>query len=402
MLIVITRIDAIKEKELQEVIDYTKRSIEARLKEQNKGAKLDEIIAKIVFIPIAGKLALMHKLGQAKEALALGYDMERTGLPLVEAYLEDVLFGSSSQKANLIISANTKELESVIEMTQDTFIKEKRLLGKSHEEIAADYAKHQNDKAQITLFLEQIKQAILQSQSDMTLYFNTLFKFAHQKLSTLQSVLKRRVIDDVSYEVSKNKKLPKEERIASIIETAMKDGIVDLIRDYRYEFEKKMQSMLEWMDAKYGEFKQSEEAITFDAKAFCEAHLNALLVFKNSTILIQNMNDAIKKFGKNEPSQLSQTCDTLLEAEFHAIQELLDDKLQSVNDALLKAFIALCQTPAKHIEERFMHEEAILEAAMKRIQDQSFVREARLEELHEKERVLEIVSAELKKTKERQ
>ncbi len=154
LLIVITRIDAIKEKELQEVIDYTKRSIEARLKEQNKGAKLDEIIAKIVFIPIAGKLALMHKLGQVKEALALGYDMERTGLPLVEAYLEDVLFGSNSEKANLIISANRKEIESIIAESMASFEQELHYLNISHEEIEQAYVKHQEDKKAMVHFLE--------------------------------------------------------------------------------------------------------------------------------------------------------------------------------------------------------------------------------------------------------
>lgn len=400
LLIVITRIDAIKEKELEEVIAYTKRSIEARLKEQNKGAKLDEVIAKIVFIPIAGKLALMHKLGKSDEANALGYDMQRTGLPLVEAYLEEVLFGENSQKANLIITANRNEIESIVEESLSIFEQEMHLLSISQEEIEQAYAKHQENKQSILNFLEQINQAIAQSQLEMQHYFTTLHKFAYNRLDTLQSVVKRRIMDDVSYEFTKNKKAPKEERISSIIQTAIKDGMVDFIRDYRYEFEKKMQSMLEFMDAKYGEFKHEDAKVHFDAKTFCEEHLGSILVFKNSMAIIASVNEAIRKYGKNEQSQLSSICDSLFGAEFDTIKEMLEGKLERVNAELLNAFVVLCKAPAKEIEERFGHEEATLEKAMKQMKDQSFQKDARILEIKEKERVMHIVLKDLNGTKE--
>jgi len=400
LLIVITRIDAIKEKELEEVIAYTKRSIEDRLKEQNKGAKLDEVIAKIVFIPIAGKLALMHKLGQSDEAIALGYDMQRTGLPLVEAYLEEVLFGENSQKANLIITANRNEIESIVEESLSIFEQEMHLLSISQEEIEQAYAKHQENKQSILNFLEQINQAIAQSQLEMQHYFTTLHKFAYNRLDTLQSVVKRRIMDDVSYEFTKNKKAPKEERISSIIQTAIKDGMVDFIRDYRYEFEKKMQSTLEFMDAKYGEFKHEDAKVHFDAKTFCEEHLGSILVFKNSMAIIASVNEAIRKYGKNEQSQLSSICDSLFGAEFDTIKEMLEGKLERVNAELLNAFVILCKAPAKEIEERFGHEEATLEKAMKQMKDQSFQKDARILEIKEKERVMHIVLKDLNGTKE--
>jgi len=144
-------------------------------------------------------------------------------------------------------------------------------------------------------FLEQIKTSVAQSKEEMEHYFGTLQKFASNQLDKLQNVVKRRITDDVSYEFSKNKKAPKEERIGSMIETAMKDGLVDVVRDYRYEFQKKMQSALEYMDAQYGEFKSDTSAHHFDARAFCEEHLGSLLIFKNSTIVISGVNDAIKK-----------------------------------------------------------------------------------------------------------
>lgn len=400
LLIVITRIDAIGEKELQEVIAYTKRSIEARLKEQNKGAKLDEVIAKIVFIPIAGKLALMHKLGQDKEALSLGYDLNRTGLPLVEAYLEEVLFGENSQKANVIIASNTKEIESIIAESLHAFEQERHFLSISHEEIEQAYTKHREEKVTMASFLDQIKTSVAQSKEEMEHYFGTLSKFANNQLDKVQSVVKRRISDDVSYELSKNKRLPKEERIGSMIETAIKDGLVDLVRDYRYEFQKKMQSALEYMDAKYGEFKSESKAPSFDAKAFCEEHLGSLLIFKNSAIVIAGANEAIKKHGKSDSSALSLSFDTLFGAEFATIKEMLEHKLESINHELLSSFVNLCEAPARAIEERFSTQEALLEKAMRQIQDESMNREARLAEITEKERVMNIVLNDLNAAKE--
>jgi len=400
LLIVITRIDTIGEKELQEVIAYTKRSIEARLNEQNKGAKLDEVIAKIVFIPIAGKLALMHKLGQEKEALALGYDMNRTGLPLVEAYLEEVLFGANSQKANLIISANRKEIESIITESMSAFEQELHYLSISTEEIEQAYAKHQEEKAVMADFLEQIKTSVAQSKEEMEHYFGTLQKFASNQLDKLQNVVKRRITDDVSYEFSKNKKAPKEERIGSMIETAIKDGMVDLVRDYRYEFQKKMQSSLEYMDAKYGEFKTESTAPMFDAKAFCEEHLGSLLIFKNSTVVIAAANDAIKKYGKNDLSALSMNLETIFATEFSHIKEMLEEKLHKINHELLSSFVSLCEAPARSIEERFGAEGALIEHAMHQMKDQTLNREARSMEIKEKERVMGIVLNDLNAQKE--
>lgn len=342
----------------------------------------------------------MHKLGKSNEANALGYDMQRTGLPLVEAYLEEVLFGENSQKANLIITANRNEIESIVEESLSIFEQEMHLLSISQEEIEQAYAKHQENKQSILNFLEQINQAIAQSQLEMQHYFTTLHKFAYNRLDTLQSVVKRRIMDDVSYEFTKNKKAPKEERISSIIQTAIKDGMVDFIRDYRYEFEKKMQSMLEFMDAKYGEFKHEDAKVHFDAKTFCEEHLGSILVFKNSMAIIASVNEAIQKYGKNEQSQLSSICDSLFGAEFDTIKEMLESKLERVNAELLNAFVVLCKAPAKEIEERYGHEEATLEKAMKQMKDQSFQKDARILEIKEKERVMHIVLKDLNGTKE--
>lgn len=396
LLIVLTRIDAVSEEALQEVIAYTKMSIEVKLKEQNKASKLDEIIAKIAFIPLSGKLALMHKTGKKEEALALGYDLQRTGFPLLEAYLEDVLFGEHSQKANLIISANQKEIEQIAILAKDSLENERRFLSISREEMEKEVALYEEEKKSVMTFLSLIKSTIVQSKEEMQDYFCVLEKFATHKAEALHVEIKRRVLDDVNYEFSKNKQLPKSERIAYIVEMGIKDGLVDLVRDYRYEFQKKMHNALSYMETKYGEFKAKSEENIFDTKAFFEEHFGGLFVFKNSSILVQHINEAIKKYGKSEPNKLSQTLDELLRAEFLVIKELLHVRLKNVNHKLLDTFIILCETPAKSIEEAINTKEEMLSNALLRINDQSFARQNRMDEIEEKLRVIRIVLEELK------
>ncbi|MBV5278568.1 MAG: dynamin family protein [Campylobacteraceae bacterium] len=395
LLIVITRIDMVKEKELQEVIAYTKASIEARLKAQNKASKLDEIIAKIAFVPIAGKLALMHKMGKAAEALALGYDMERTGLPFVENYLSEVLFGEDSQKAKLIISSNQKEIEHIALQAKQSFENELRFLSISTEELAQEVTQHEEEKKALSAFLIVIKNALLQSEEDIQHYFKTLEKFATHKMGALHVELKRRVFDDVTYEVSKNKQLPKEDRIGYMLEMGIKDGLVDLMRDYRYEFQKKMQSVLVYMETKYVEFKVEGTQNSFDVAEFFEKHLKGLLVFKNSSILIQQVNEAIHKYGKSSLSELSFALDALLGEEFSTLKEMLQPKLECVNHELLDSFIRLSSMPANEIEEAMNAKEEMLEKALQCINDQSLDKQSRINMIGEKLRVIDIVLKDL-------
>ncbi len=135
LLIVITRIDTVSKDELSEVINYTKQSIETRLKEQNKSHKLKSIIQKLDFIPISGKAALYLRVNREKEAQEMGYDFESSGILVLEKYLTNVLFGANSEKANLIIKSNNNELISILSQQKNIFEQETLLLNKSSIEI---------------------------------------------------------------------------------------------------------------------------------------------------------------------------------------------------------------------------------------------------------------------------
>jgi predicted GTPase len=391
LLIVITRIDTISAKELDEVIAYTKMSIQKRLEEQDRGALLNTIIEKLQFIPIAGKLALMHKSSQAQEAIKRGYSYEKTGLPQLESYLQKLLFGEESQKASLILSSNRKEMYQIA-LTCKAIVEEKiRLSRLSKEEMQSLMHQYTKEQKEIELFLQSIHEALTQIRQEMELSFKTLHLFAEHKMDALKNVTFKRIVDDVNYERSKYKRNPKEERIAYMIEVGFKEGLLDVVRDYRYEFQKKMETLLEGLARKYEQFGSATFSLTFDAKTFCEDHFSSTLMFKNTSMVVSQINAAIRKFSVKDAMPLAQRIEVLLHQENDAIKDKLFTILSPLNERLLRHLLEVCQTPAKEIEAQMERTELMLRESFNAINaDEQTMAEA-LERLHVRQKKLEAV-----------
>ena len=135
LLVVITRADTVSKKNLEEVIEYTKSSIQKQLKAQNKDSQLDHILKTIKFIPIAGRMALLHITGREKEALEAGFTLEDTGILEIENYLMESLFGTNSQKGDLVIQSAKTQLNRLIEKQIVFNNYELTLLNKSKDEL---------------------------------------------------------------------------------------------------------------------------------------------------------------------------------------------------------------------------------------------------------------------------
>lgn len=395
LLIVITRIDTVSKKELDEVIEYTKQSIKVKLQSLNKEAQFNSIIDKIDFIPIAGKMALMHRIGKGEEATKIGYPIEKTGIFEIENYLSDVLFGENSQKALLVIESNTKELIGIATSSQETLEIEKKLLGKSASEIENEYNKHQENIVEIKTKIINLNQDIDDSKVELINYFSTLKNLSKNKMTTLQNIVKRRVTDDVSYELRKNKTKPSESRISSIIETGIKDGFIDLLRDYRYQFQKKMQSSFEKIQRNFEDFKESDSN-TEDAKDFFEKHFGDLNLVSSNLILIQQVNTAIKSSSKKDIDALDKNCEVFFTQAFDELYEKFNNKTEKINTDLVNQFELTCKEPVKKIEFEMNTKEESIIKAKQRVQDKSFDTSTRLSTIEQKIMLIKKVKDDLK------
>jgi predicted GTPase len=120
LLIVITRADTVSKEELEEVINYTKTSIKRQLHNLNKDSQLDYILKTIKFIPISGKMALLHRTGKEKE---------------------------NSSKTELIIKGAKSQLIKAIDKQYSALNYELRLLAKSKDELEAELKEFNKKKS---------------------------------------------------------------------------------------------------------------------------------------------------------------------------------------------------------------------------------------------------------------
>ena len=385
LLIVITRIDTVSKEELDEVIEYTKTSIGNRLKEQNKSHKLKSIIEKLDFIPISGKAALDLRINK-DGAEKMGYTLKSSGILRVEEYLNSVLFGAGSEKANLIIQSNNNDILSILTEQKNIFEKEKLLLGKSTIEIKNEYKIYQEKRENIISILVEIKKTIEDQEKELRKYFKILYKFSDDRLIGLRDLIKVRVMDDVSYEMRKNKAYPKRERIEYIIENGIKDGLVDLIRDYRYEFQKKMQESFEIIKRNFAKNRDNEDYKNhdFDAREFLEKQLKIFMIFQNREMLLTKVNENIKKYAKNSLEKLDGILSDLLQGAIKELQKSLNLKLENINQDLLTNFININKKRVQQQELEINMQDNLMQNLMQNIKKSAFNKEQRLEVIKSK------------------
>jgi len=397
LLIVITKIDTVSKEELDEVIEYTKKSISVRLKEQNRSHKLKSIIEKLDFIPISGKAALNLRINKENEAKKIGYDLESSGILRVEEYLNSVLFGSHSEKANLIIQSNNNDLLSILTGQKNIFEKERLLLNKSAIEIKKEYKLYKEKRQSIISILTQTKKSIQMQEEELKKYFKILYKFSSDRLIELRDLIKVRVMDDVTYEMRKNKTYPKVQRIEYIIENGIKDGLIDLIRDYRYEFQKKMQESFEIIKRDFDKNEDNEDYrnYDFDAKEFLEKQLKTFIIFQNREILLAKVNGNIKKYAKHSPAKLGTVLSDLLQDTVKELQKSLNSKLENINQDLLENFINISKKRVEKQELEINMQENLMKNVMENIRGTALNKEQRLEVIKNKVEAIKLIEQDI-------
>ncbi len=397
LLIVITRVDTVSSQEVQEVLEYTKHSIKKRLQEQNSSYKLDFIMQKLEFIPLSGKMALLLRTNREDEAKKRGYDLQKSGIIEVEDYLQDVLFGANSQKANLVIQSNKNDLLAIMFSTLDSFNQEESLLGKSSLEIKKEYRAFLSQREKLSLGLSKIETTIRVQERELFGYFKILHQFMKERLIYVKDVIQTRVMDDLTYELRKKKKLPKKERIETIVITALKDGLIDLVRDYRYEFSKKMQKSFEIIEAS---FKDSVGIAgigspDFDSKKFFDENFASLSFFQNHSVLLKKIYDLINLYAKKSPQKLHVQLDALLQKTVDELEIFFKQKLKDIDEKLLRSFIDISDKKIGEIKEKSEIQDRLFKKSIEDIKQSSQDKEQRLAMIRRKKDAINTVKNEL-------
>ncbi|MCG3709241.1 dynamin family protein [Aliarcobacter butzleri] len=398
LLVVITRADTVSKEQLDEVIKYTKTSIEKQLKAQNKDSQLDYILKTIRFIPISGRMALLHRTGREKEALDAGFTIEDTGILEIEKYLMDTLFGTNSQKGELVVQSTKNQLQKVIEKQISFNNYELTLLSKSKEELEKELEEFNKKKAVNTRIFQAMSEDITYYKNDAKSYINSLETFLESELIDLQTVIKQRVVSDVKYSFEKMKKRPENSRIKVIVETAIKDGIIDVIRDYRYKFIKKSQTIGEQCEQKYHDlgFAIGHKNENFDARGFFQEDFKSGFLTSNNEVLISQIIDAVSKSKDSRINELDREIEALISTQFTPIEDDLKVKAKKVSNVLIDSFFTTLNAPLKQFEQKLKNDEETLQNQLNSFEENDKNKDVISINIHKNIKKLENISATIK------
>ncbi|WP_323587293.1 dynamin family protein [Aliarcobacter butzleri] len=398
LLVVITRADTVSKEQLDEVIKYTKTSIEKQLKAQNKDSQLDYILKTIRFIPISGRMALLHRTGREKEAFDAGFAIEDTGILEIEKYLMDTLFGTNSQKGELVVQSTKNQLQKVIEKQISFNNYELTLLSKSKEELEKELEEFNKKKAVNTRIFQAMSEDITYYKNDAKSYIDSLETFLESELIDLQTVIKQRVVSDVKYSFEKMKKRPENSRIKVIVETAIKDGIIDVIRDYRYKFIKKSQTIGEQCEQKYHDlgFAIGHKNENFDARGFFQEDFKSGFLTSNNEVLISQIIDAVSKSKDSRINELDREIEALISTQFTSIEDDLKVKAKKVSNMLIDSFFTTLNAPLKQFEQKLKNDEETLQNQLNSFEENDKNKDVISINIHKNIKKLENISATIK------
>ncbi len=354
LLILITKADTISENDLKEVISYTKQSIKKRLLDENQLEKFDLILSKLDFLPLSGYMALLHKTGQGDIALKQGYSLEQTGLPKIEKFLKEELF--TKEKNQLFIQSIKSELLSIIADIEHMFSFEYDALNGSSKELRASFLSMQKEHKQELERIQNIQSKIDLAKTSLENYFLTLHKFIAQKITYLKSILIQKICDDLSYELRKNKKKPSSTRINVMIKTTIKDHIVELIREYRYEFFKRMEQEIAQINL--GEKHTSSQH--FNSLEYFEQTFKNGFISGGFEVCFTRVKTALKKAKKDELDAFSQELELIFKDGLENVQNAILRKLNKINQSLLTSFHEETNKPLNELRYQMSQKEKSL------------------------------------------
>jgi len=246
-----------------------------------------------------------------------------------------------------------------------------KLLSKSKDELEKELTTFNDKKAINTRILTAMGEDIVFYKNDSKDYIESLETFLEAELIDLQNIIKQRVVSDVRYSFQKTKKRPSSTRIKVIVETAIKDGIIDVIRDYRYKFIKKSQTIGEQCEQKYSDmgFSLGKNNENFDAIGFFQDDFKSGFLTASNEVLVTQIVNAVSKSKDSKIEELSREIENFIKNEFQSIEDNIKKKAKEISIILIDSFFTTLNEPLLHLEQKLKNEETILASQLEKFNE---------------------------------
>ena len=349
MLVLLTKADNISKKDLQEVIKYTKNSIQNQLSSINDETKALKILESLQFLSVSAKTAL--DVNKRKQS----------GIVEVEDYLHNSLFSKSSKNEQIIDTSSRKFIDiikSQIKIYHYNLVLYSKDEGALEDELRSfNITKEQNNN-----IYKKIDTQIKSEYKEFKVFLNNLTQHMDSDISELKSKLMSRVFDEILYSLNKENATLKDMQLKMIIDKSLNHGFIDIVREHKYKLSKKVESISKNIELSFdaNNIKVDDLEDKFSMQKLFEKNSNSTLTTASKLILKQTL-ILTKSITLSKIKNFKDEYTVVLDEEFTYVKTHLEDTLDELNILLSKTFFDTLRVPIERLKEELVEYEDSLE-----------------------------------------
>jgi len=359
ILILLTKADNISKKELDEVVEYTKSSIQNQLASLGNDSNVLKVLSSLKFLSISAKTALdIRKVNEQDKYMN---SIQKSGILEVEAHLHETLF-SKNTKNEQIIETSINRLKDIIKQQIKIYNYNLELYSKNEESLELELKSFNDTKEQNQFIYKKIDTQINSEYEEFIKYINSLNLDMDNETRDLKLKLLGRVVDEIKYSLQKDKAQLKDFQLKMIIEKSLNHGFIDIVREHKYRLEKKVNSINENIELSFKShnIRVEQTDTSFSLQELFEKNSNSILS-TNTKMILKDLLLLIKNIKLSKMDSFKEEFSLVLDKEFEFIKVHMLDTLKELNDSIAKDFFTSLRLPIQRLEDELKEYENSLE-----------------------------------------
>lgn len=362
LLVVLTRIDLLTQKELESSLEYTKSSLIAQLKNAKYKGDIQSLIQRIDFIPLAGYAALLHRIqgGDSKNSKDSKdkpvMSLEESGILEIESYLQTMLLGQDSLKAKDKLYLAFKAMLKIAQDEKELTEIESALLCASGEELDSLISKYTAQNQALLDTLQNFESHLSVLNTDLADFLNSLEILSHNTLSKAATLIKDKVFNDILYDFERGAK-PQAQAFCVMIEQGLKDCFADILREYKYKLSRKITQLKS--DIAPQDSINAMESSQSDTLPSIHFQLKSSEI----THILQTL-ESLPQALSPKPERLKANLDSLFKNIFESFDGLIKEKNAEIKTLFMTHFEQIAMQKKQEIEKEIKNKQESLESAL--------------------------------------
>lgn len=352
LLVVLTRIDLLSQKELQDSLHYTKSSLITQLKKAKYKGDIQSLIQRIDFIPLAGYAALLHRTQGVDSKSKPTMSLEESGILEIESYLQTMLLGQDSLKAKDKLYLAFKAMLKIAHAQEELIEIESSLLCASGEELNTLIAKYTAQNQALLDTLNNFESQLFTLNTELVDFLSSLEILSNNTLSKAAALIKDKVFNDIIYDFERGVK-PQEQSLHTMIEQGLKDCFADILREYKYKLSRKITQLKNDIAPK-DSMQESNNALP---------NIHFQLKSSEITHILESLKSLPQALSP-KPERLKTNLDSLFKNIFDGFGTLIKEKNTEIQTLFMTHFEQITAQRRQEIEREIANKQESLQSAM--------------------------------------